>query len=128
MLEGGPSPASTDTTMTIAANGHRHLLEESPDDSAPASDPRATLKHLRSEVAAALEQYGIEVETFKQFALDTWRTDDWGRSPEILAQAVVLLNEVGPQLMRLRMLLQGIGVPVDRYSMYASRRFRREHW
>ncbi|HET9644629.1 MAG TPA: hypothetical protein VFP68_15045, partial [Burkholderiaceae bacterium] len=128
MLEGGPSPASTDTTMTMAANGDRHSPEDLPDDSAPASDPRATLKQLRSEVAAALEQYGIEVETFKQFALDTWRTDDWGRSPEILAQAVVLLNEVGPQLMRLRMLLQGIGVPVDRYAIYASRRFRREHW
>lgn len=94
----------------------------------PAPDVRTTVKQLRGEVAAALEQYGIEVETFKQFALDTWRTDEWGRSPETLGQAAALLREVGPQLVRLRMLLQGMNVPTERYAIYAVRRFRREHW
>lgn len=94
----------------------------------PALDARATVKQLRGEVAAALEQYGIEVETFKRFALETWRSEDWGRSPETLGKAAALLKEVGPQLVRLRMLLQGMNVPIDRYAIYAARRFRREHW
>ena len=51
-----------------------------------------------------------------------------GRSPELLGKAAALLKEVGPQLVRLRMLLQGMNVAVDRYSLYAARRFRREHW
>ena len=89
---------------------------------------RATIKQLRSEVAEALEQYGIDVESFKRFAVEAWRTEDWGRSPELLGKAAALLKEVGPQLVRLRMLLQGMNVPVDRYSLYAARRFRREHW
>lgn len=94
----------------------------------PAVDVRATVKQLRGDVAAALELYGIDVETFKRFALDTWRSEDWGRSPETLAKAAELLQEVGPQLVRLRMLLQGMNVPIDRHAMYAARRFRREHW
>ncbi len=94
----------------------------------PALDARATVKQLRAEVAAALEQYGIEVEAFKRFALETWRSEDWGRSPETLGKATALLKEVGPQLVRLRMLLQGLNVPLDRHALYAARRFRREHW
>jgi hypothetical protein len=94
----------------------------------PAPDARATVKQLRVEVAAALGQYGIEVEAFKRFASETWRSEDWGRSPETLGKATALLKEVGPQLVRLRMLLQGQGVPLDRYALYAARRFRREHW
>ncbi|HYE70941.1 MAG TPA: hypothetical protein VD932_05380 [Aquabacterium sp.] len=91
-------------------------------------DERATVKRLRGEVAAALEQYGIEVEVFKQFARDTWRSEEWGRSPEILGKAAALLTDVGPQLVRLRMLLQAMNVPTDRHALYAARRFRREHW
>jgi hypothetical protein len=94
----------------------------------PAPDERATVKQLRSEVAAALEQYGIEVEAFKRYAIETWRSEDWGRSPDKLGKAAALLKEVGPQLVRLRMLLQGLNVPTDRYALYAARRFRREHW
>ena len=92
------------------------------------ADVRAVVKQLRSEVAAALEQYGIEVETFRQFALEAWRDDAWGRSPDILTQAAALLKQVGPQLVRLRLLLHGMNVPVDRHAMYARRRFRQEHW
>ncbi len=95
---------------------------------AAASDVRASVKQLRGEVAAALEQYGIEVEAFKPFALETWRTEEWGRSPEMLGKAVALLKEVGPQLVHLRMLLHGMNVPIDRHAAYAARRFRREHW
>jgi hypothetical protein len=91
-------------------------------------DQRETVKRLRGEVAAALEQYGIDVESFKRYAAETWKSDEWGRSVQTLARAATLLKQVGPQLVRLRMLLQGMDVPVDRYSMYAARRFRREHW
>lgn len=97
-----------------------------PPDVAP--DVRATVKGLRGVVASALEEFGIDVGEFKEFALDTWRDDEWGRSPEILSKAASLLKKVGPQLVRLRMLLQGMNVPIDRYSMYAVRRFRRQHW
>jgi hypothetical protein len=79
-------------------------------------------------VAAALEQYGIDVESFKRYAAETWKTDKWGRSVQTLARAATLLKQVGPQLVRLRMLLQGMDVPVERYWLYAARRFRREHW
>ena len=101
---------------------------EPPAPAEPPADTRATVKQLRSEVATALERYGIEVEAFKRFATETWRTEDWGRSPEALGKAAALLKEVGPQLVRLRMLLQGMNVPTDRYAIYATRRFRREHW
>ena len=47
---------------------------------------------------------------------------------EVLGKAAALLKQVGPQLVHLRMLLQGMNVPIDRYAMYAARRFRREHW
>lgn len=97
-------------------------------DAQPTADARTTVKQLRVEVANALEQYGIEVEAFKRFATETWRTEDWGRSPEALGKAAALLSEVGPQLVRLRMLLHGMNVPVDRHALYAARRFRREHW
>jgi hypothetical protein len=101
---------------------------ESPARAEPGVDARATVKQLRGEVATALEQYGIDVESFKRFALETWRSEDWGRSPETLARAALLLKGVGPQLVRLRMLLQGLNVPIDRHALYAARRFRREHW
>jgi hypothetical protein len=114
------SPLSTSTAQYSDPN------QDAPVD--PDAEFRATVKRLRGEVAAALEQYGIEVEAFKQFALDAWRDDDWGRSPQLLAKAAALLHQVGPQLVRLRMLLQGMNVPVDRYALYACRRFRREHW
>lgn len=95
-------------------------------DAAP--NIRAVVKELRGVVASALEEFGIDVEEFREFALDTWRDDEWGRSPDILAKAATLLKQVGPQLVRLRMLLQGMNVALDRYSIYAARRFRRPHW
>jgi hypothetical protein len=101
---------------------------EPPARADPEADARATVKQLRCEVATALEQYGIDVEAFKRFAIETWRSEDWGRSAETLARAALLLKEVGPQLVRLRMLLQGLSVPIDRHAVYAARRFRREHW
>ena len=122
VLEGGVVDINPPVATTQPASA---------DPGAPAdasSHARATVKQLRGEVAAALEQYGIEVEAFKQFALEAWRVDEWGRSPDILAKAVALLKQVGPHLVRLRMLLQGMNVPIDRYALYASRRFRREHW
>ena len=101
---------------------------EPPPSAGQAPDARATVKQLRAEVAEALEQCGIEVEAFKRFALETWRSEDWGRSPAMLGKALALLKEVGPPLVRLRMLLQGMNVPIDRHALYAARRFRREHW
>lgn len=125
VLEGNvvdmPAPVASAERGQASSGDARQLPEQVP-------DARAAVKRLRGEVAAALEQYGIEVEAFKQFALETWRVDEWGRSPEILGQAAALLKQVGPQVVHLRMLLQGMNVPIDRYAMYAARRFRREHW
>lgn len=101
---------------------------EAPSTDGRGDDPRATIKQLRAEVAGALDQYGIDVDAFKRFAIGTWHDDEWGRSSSILMKAVELLKDVGPQLVHLRMLLNGMGVPMDRYSLYAARRFRREHW
>jgi len=122
VLEGGIVEVGPPAAAVIADQGVPHRTPT------PAVDARATVKQLRGEVAAALEQYGIEVEDFKQFALEAWHTEEWGRSPETLGKAIALLKEVGPHLVRLRMLLQGMNVPIDRYAMYAARRFRREHW
>lgn len=89
---------------------------------------RQMIKKLRCEVFAAFEQYGIDVDAFKGFATTCWRDDGWGRSPELLSQALALLRLVGPKLVRLRRLLQGMEVPIDRFRRYATRRFRHEHW
>jgi len=102
--------------------------EVPPAEPLPTTDSRSLVKQLRSEVATALSQYGIEVDAFKQFAIDTWHTEDWGRSADTLGRAAALLKQVGPRLVRLRLLLQGLNVPLERHALYAARRFRREHW
>jgi hypothetical protein len=129
-------PANVASAAAVAA----HVLESGggqtetlpvavvePQDSDPGKS-RQTIKRLRGEVAAALEQYGIEVEVFRRYALDCWREESWGRSPEMLTRALALLRLVGPKLVRLRLLLQGMDVPIERFWRYAERRFRHEHW
>ena len=78
MLEGGVVEVGTPPAVSVDRT--------EPPPTEPALDARATVKQLRAEVAAALEQYGIEVEAFKRFALETWRSEDWGRSPETLGR------------------------------------------
>jgi hypothetical protein len=108
--------------MVKPPHDHQSLQDNDPGAS------REMIRKLRSEVAAALEQYGIEVEAFRRYALDCWREETWGRSPEMLTRALALLRLVGPKLVRLRLLLQGMDVPAERFWLYANRRFRHEHW
>ena len=56
----------------------------------------------QSDIRLALEQYGIDVESFKRYAAETWKSEEWGRSVQTLARAATLLRQVGPQLVRLR--------------------------
>jgi len=121
-----------ESSVVEAATAHgataARFEDRAPSNAVSPSASRSKLKQLRSEVAAALEQYGIDVEAFKRFAVEYWREDDWGRLPEILTSALSHLRQVGPRVVRLRLLLQGMGVPIDRYALYASHRFGHEHW